>query len=151
MIRAASFIETNTAQYITGLLIDTTVHCLIGLLVLLASFILLIHYVINADSKRGLIRRLYAIGLSKKELNWILLTEYLNYILFALILSVPIMGMLATMAVTINSDRDGIGFTAADLGRDYILLIAACALIAILIYFANKRWISKILSEPSAF
>lgn len=86
-------------------------HCLIGLLVLLASFILLIHYVINADSKRGLIRRLYAIGLSKKELNWILLTEYLNYILFALILSVPIMGMLATMAVTINSDRDGIGFT----------------------------------------
>lgn len=54
------------------------------------------------------------------------------------------------MAVTINSDRDGIGFTAAELGRDYILLIAVCALIAILIYFANRRWIDKILKEASA-
>lgn len=66
------------------------------------------------------------------------------------LLSVPIAGMLATMAVTINSDRGGIGFTAAELGRDYILLIAACALIAILIYFANRRWIDKILKEASA-
>lgn len=151
LIHVNSYVEMNTAQYMTSLLVDTTVYCIIVLLVFFAAFILFINYIMNMDSKKDVIRRLYVIGTSKKELNIMLLTEYLNYIIFAFILSVPIVGMLAVMAVTINAGRDGIGFTASELGIECVMILLVCILIAGFIYFANKVWLNKILSDDGRF
>ena len=133
--------EIKQAEQKINNIVVITSSAIISILGLLAFMIIFLNYLLSVNQKKELLKTLYSIGMTRGELNQLILTEHLLYLLTGYFLSLPFI-ILFTFVL------EAIVFLPMIILRSLIVLAVLSAFSALLSIY-NYLWIKKNILEPA--
>ena len=133
--------EIKQAEQKINNIVVITSSAIISILGLLAFLIIFLNYLLSVNQKKELLKTLYSIGMTRGELNELILTEHLLYLLTGYFLSLPFI-ILFTFVL------EAIVFLPMIILRSLIVLAVLSAFSALLSIY-NYLWIKKNILEPA--
>lgn len=133
--------EIKQAEQKINNIVVITSSAIISILGLLAFLIIFLNYLLSVNQKKELLKTLYSIGMTRGELNQLILTEHLLYLLTGYFLSLPFI-ILFTFVL------EAIVFLPMIILRSLIVLAVLSAFSALLSIY-NYLWIKKNILEPA--
>lgn len=133
--------EIKQAEEKINNIVSVASSAIVSILGIFAFIIILLNYLVSVNQKRELFKTLYYIGMARGELNKLVITEHLFYLLTGYFLSLPFI-VFFTFAF------DAIVFLPAIMLRSLIVLAVLLAFSALLSIY-NHLWIEKNIMDPA--
>ncbi len=143
-VKTESANQSRISLQQTFLMLDSVIG---GITIVLCSFALifiLINYGQNIIVKKRVYQQLYIIGATPKQINIIMLSEYISYIIFAAIFAaIPVSVLLYALYTYDNSLNSVVSIVT----KSFLIPIIISALLCLPLYMFNKKWIANTIKE----